>query len=288
MNILSLSYGKDSLACIGACELLGWKIDRIVHAEVWATDTIPADLPPMVEFKKKADKIIKERWGIEVEHFFAIKDGYKNTYDKQFNQKVTQKCMDKRLKKWEEPQRCHNDNGNPNIYGFPIVKGAWCNSMLKMQAINQAKKSIDDCVSLIGIAIDEPNRFHNLDKKNKSPLVEIGWTEADCKQWCIDNDLLSPIYTDECTRGGCWFCHNQGVNQLRELRHNYPDLWALLLKWDNDSPVTFHSDGHTVHDFDERFKAEDEGFLNPTDRFHWNDLDMQQFNIFHYLKKSEV
>ena len=45
MNILSLSYGKDSLACIGACELLGWKIDRIVHAEVWATDTIPADLP---------------------------------------------------------------------------------------------------------------------------------------------------------------------------------------------------------------------------------------------------
>ena len=35
---------------------------------MWATDTIPADLPPMVEFKAKADRIIKERWGIEVEH----------------------------------------------------------------------------------------------------------------------------------------------------------------------------------------------------------------------------
>ena len=67
-HILSLSYGKDSLACLGAIEQLGWPLDRIVHAEVWATDTIPADLPPMVEFKHKADEIIRERWGIEVEH----------------------------------------------------------------------------------------------------------------------------------------------------------------------------------------------------------------------------
>lgn len=69
---LSLSYGKDSLACLGAIEKLGLPLNRIVHAEVWATQTIPADLPPMVEFKKKADKIIKERWGIEVEHVCAV------------------------------------------------------------------------------------------------------------------------------------------------------------------------------------------------------------------------
>lgn len=69
--ILSLSYGKDSLACLGAIEQLGLPLTRIVHAEVWATDTIPADLPPMVEFKAKADEIIKQRWGIEVEHFRA-------------------------------------------------------------------------------------------------------------------------------------------------------------------------------------------------------------------------
>ena len=70
-HILSLSYGKDSLACLGAIEQLGWPLDRIIHAEVWATDTIPADLPPMVEFKAKADEIIKRRWGIEVEHYAA-------------------------------------------------------------------------------------------------------------------------------------------------------------------------------------------------------------------------
>ena len=75
-HILSLSYGKDSLACLGAIEELGWPLDRIVHAEVWATDTIPADLPPMVEFKAKADAIIKERWGIEVEHLYGEKTRY--------------------------------------------------------------------------------------------------------------------------------------------------------------------------------------------------------------------
>ena len=30
-----------------------------------------------------------------------------------------------------------------------------------------------------------------------------------------------------------------------------------MLKWDNDSPVTFKSDGTTVHDFEERFANED-------------------------------
>lgn len=43
--ILRLSYGKNSLACWGAIEQLGWRLDRIIHAEVWATDTIPADEP---------------------------------------------------------------------------------------------------------------------------------------------------------------------------------------------------------------------------------------------------
>jgi hypothetical protein len=70
--VLSLSYGKDSLACLEAIKLLGLPLDRIIHAEVWATNTIPADLPPMVEFKAKADAIIKERYGLTVEHISAV------------------------------------------------------------------------------------------------------------------------------------------------------------------------------------------------------------------------
>lgn len=251
-HILSLSYGKDSLACLGAIEQLGWPLDRIVHAEVWATDTIPADLPPMVEFKAHADRIIKERWGIEVEHFKADV-----SYERRFYtvKKKSRAGM---------------------IYGFPFsVAGNWCNSDLKMAAIKKATRSIVGAIQYIGIAADEPNRFHNLTETKKSPLVEAGWTEEMCRKWCEDNDLLSPIYTTA-TRGGCWFCHNQGVNQLRLLRKNYPDLWALMLKWDSDSPVSFHADGRTVHDFDRRFQLEDEGLISPDDKiFRWDMLNAE-------------
>lgn len=51
------------------------------------------------------------------------------------------------------------------------------------------------------------------------------------------------------------------------LRHNYPNLWRLLLKWDVDSPTI---DYHTVHDYDKRFQMEDEGLLTAGDRkFRW-------------------
>lgn len=128
-------------------------------------------------------------------------------------------------------------------------------------------------VNYVGIAIDEPIRLARLEGTNKiSPLAAIGWTEADCRKWCEENDLLSPIYTTS-TRGGCWFCHNQSLDQLRLLRKTYPELWALLLKWDADSPVSFKPDGHTVHDFDKRFALEDDGRI-PADRtFRWKMLE---------------
>ena len=260
-HILSLSYGKDSMACIGAVKILGWPLDRIVTADVWATDTIPADLPPMVGFKAYADKMIKERWGIDVEHFRA-----KATYEQVLYRVVGEKALEARKAdgKWHR-------RGIPYIYGFPAQKGAWCNSELKRSALNAANRF--NGIYYIGIAADEPSRFHNLTDTKKSPLVELGWTEADCRRWCEENDLLSPIYTTA-TRGGCWFCHNQGVGQLRMLRKNYPDLWELMLKWDADSPVTFKADGHTVHDYDRRFSLEDEGLIAEDDRiFRWSMLD---------------
>lgn len=254
-RVLSLSYGKDSLACLGAIEQLGLPLDRIIHAEVWATDTIPADLPEMVEFKEKADAIIKDRYGIEVEHISSEVSYEEQFYKRRFNKKKEIDC----------------------IYGFPCIKGAWCNDRLKTGLLNKINKGN---ICYIGIASDEPNRFHNLTDEKISPLVEAGWAEDMCREWCIKNDLLSPIYTTA-TRGGCWFCHNQSISQLRLLRKNYPELWRLLLKWDTDSPVSFKPDGHTVHDFDLRFRIEDEGLIDPKATFRWSMLDDDlQYTIF--------
>ena len=91
--------------------------------------------------------------------------------------------------------------------------------------------------------------------------------------------MMSPTYTTS-MRDGCWFCHNQGVAQLRNLRKNYPDLWAKLMALDLDSPVTFHADGHTVHDFDRRFQCEDEGLIKVDEKFRWSDIEYPQLRLF--------
>lgn len=95
--ILSLSYGKDSLACLEAIRQLGYPLDRIIHAEVWATDTIPADLPPMVKFKFKADKIIKERYGLDVEHIYATRGGVSSRTKNSFTPLLTKEEVKENL-----------------------------------------------------------------------------------------------------------------------------------------------------------------------------------------------
>ena len=135
-----------------------------------------------------------------------------------------------------------------------------------------------DIVDYIGIAADEPKRFGQLNEKKRAPLVEFGIDEGLCGLYCQYGDMLNPSYETSC-RDGCWFCHNQGVDQLRYLRKNYPEYWELLLKWDKDSPFTFKTDGHTVHDFDRRFEAEDKGIIVPGGKFRWKDLEVFGMNV---------
>ena len=87
--VACISHGKDSNAMLRAVKLLGLPLHRIVTSDVWATQDIPADLPPMWEWKKEADQTIKELYGIEVEHICAM-------------QKEKYPISDERKKKVEE------------------------------------------------------------------------------------------------------------------------------------------------------------------------------------------
>lgn len=153
-----------------------------------------------------------------------------------------------------------------------------------MSESRKSREATKDAIQYIGIASDEPIRIerHSKNKNVKMPLVEAKWTETMCREWCEKNDLLSPIYSSS-ARGGCWFCHNQSVNQLRLLRRNYSELWALFLKWDEDSPIAFRPDGHTLHDYDEKFQWEDDGFLPTEKQFRWADVANAQMNIFQII-----
>ena len=147
-HILSLSYGKDSLACLGAIEQLDWPLDRIVHAEVWATDTIPADLPPMVEFKARADAIIKERWGIEVEHVRSDRTAETMIY---------------------HIRTRGNRAGQRN--GWPRIKGCELQKALKVRPINTAQRI---GITYIGIAADEPERQKKIGEHAQKPSCGSG------------------------------------------------------------------------------------------------------------------
>ncbi len=109
--VASISYGKDSLAMLRAIKLLGLPLHRIIHSEVWATDTIPADLPPMVEFKKRADKIIKDLYGIEVEHICATRPAERESYESMFY------------------RRLQSGKFAGTIKGFPQTIGSWCKKL---------------------------------------------------------------------------------------------------------------------------------------------------------------
>ena len=163
-HIASISYGKDSLAMLEVIHQNGLPLDRIVTVEVMATATIPADLPPMMEFKAKADKIIFEKYGIRVEHITAPK-----SYEDYFYYK----CNGKKSR------------NAGKIYGFPLQKGNWCNSRLKVDVLDRIQKG---AITYIGIAADEPSRFHTLSETKRSPLVEYDWTESMCRDWCKAND----------------------------------------------------------------------------------------------------
>lgn len=71
-------------------------------------------------------------------------------------------------------------------YGWARPHCRWCTRMLKTDCLNK----LGDAVHYVGIAADETDRLRrtsNLNKSHRHPLVDWGWTEADCLQYCYDH-----------------------------------------------------------------------------------------------------
>lgn len=71
LYVASVSRGKDSTAMLRAIQLMGWPLDMIAAVDIWATDDIPAELPPMVAFKDEWDEKCLERFGLPVTRLCA-------------------------------------------------------------------------------------------------------------------------------------------------------------------------------------------------------------------------
>ena len=216
--IASCSFGKDSLAMIIKIKELGLPLDEVIYCDIrFDGEPCSGEMPLMKEFIPKAEKILKERYGITVKHLT-----YKRTFKEQF---------------YTVKERGNHKGDN---YGFPYTIGSWCNSRLKIEPIKKYLKEIEeDVIQYVGIAYDEPKRYEKLDKKTHvAPLYDLKITEKEAMEICRENDLLSPIY-ETSFRGGCWFCPKQRLSQLKYLYKTYPELWNQLKEMEKDSFNTF-------------------------------------------------
>ena len=240
MNVFSLSFGKDSMATLILAAEQGIPIDRVIYVEVKFNDEISGEHPLMAEWIPTAEKRLKELFGVTVDHAYS---GI--SFEEQFY-KVKQK-----------------GNHVGDIYGFPFVARAWCNSMLKVRAINRYLSQFQEgTTQFIGIAYDEPVRWERMEKKEtekckyRSLRVEQKLTEQDAFEICKRYDLLSPMYSvDGIYRGGCWFCPKQCLADLYSLWKAYPDLWQRLCEMEPDSHNTFKPNGVTLSSLAERFES---------------------------------
>lgn len=241
MNVFNLSFGKDSMATLLLAIEQGIQIDHVMYCEIKFNDEISGEHPIMAEWIPEAEYVLKKNYGIIVDHAFSI------TYLEQF---------------FKTKQKGNHIGDN---YAFPHIIGAWCNSRLKIAAINNylAQFGNRNITQFVGIAYDEPRRWERMkaketkNRKYRSLLVEQKLTEQDAFQICEKNGLLSPIYKcdDGIYRGGCWFCPKQCNADLYSLWKNYPDYFQKLVELEPYSPHNkFNPDGNPS-DYAKRFEA---------------------------------
>lgn len=231
--VASLSFGKDSMAMLIKIKELGLPLDEVIYVDIMFDDDTSGETPEMASFITKAEKILKEKFNIEVTHLRGV------TFKEQF---------------YKIKQRGKHIGDN---YGFPYTIGAWCNDRLKMQPIKEyMRKQKEQVIQYVGIAYDEPERYERLNHETHiAPLYDLKITEKEAMEICEKYDLLSPIYKTS-FRGGCWFCPKQRLSQLKWLYQEHNDLWNILRDMEKDSFNTFRPNT-TLKDLEERFKNDE-------------------------------
>lgn len=227
--VLSLSFGKDSMALLIEVIKRKLPLDYVIFCDIRFNDEISGEHPIMAQWIPEAEKILKDKFGVDVIHlkgkwtfeslFFKTKEATKRTNPKHIGQ----------------------------IYGFPYLIGAWCNSRLKLEPIKKFERELikegESITWYVGIASDEPKRLERYkqletDKIKYITLADLKISEIDAFEICKQNNLLSPKYSNS-FRGGCWFCNKQSLADLWNLWHDYPEYYKKLEDMEKQSPNTF-------------------------------------------------
>lgn len=240
---LSWSGGKDSTASIILAHENNEPLDVIVFSEVMfeLKNGISGENPEHIYFINNIAKPLFEKWGYCVKILRSDKD-YLDFFYRII--KHPRKHMDHKGKK----------------FGFPIIKMCGVKRDLKLRPINDYFKNQKDVIQYVGICVDEKRRLESLHKQeNRVSLLEkYNITESQAKDLCEKYGLLSPVYKYS-KRGGCWFCPNAKLSELREIKNLYPEVWKKFVSLENENNVAnykWNIYGRTLKDIDEELNNE--------------------------------
>lgn len=239
--VLSLSGGKDSTA-LGLEWLARHKADPVTYPlhEVVYCDTW-MEFPAMMEHINQLEKIFMDA-GIK---FTRLKS------EKSFEYLM--------FDHW--PNFRKNSKFHEQGYSWPGPRSRWCTAMLKRDLIDRHLRGIQgkySVIQLTGLAADERERLQRENNINHlHPLAEWGWTEADCLKYCYSHGFDWGGLYEIFHRVSCWCCPLQSLEELRNLRKHFPNLWAKLLDMEHRTWRTFRAD-YSVDQLEIRFAFEDE------------------------------
>lgn len=237
--IVKFSGGKDSTAMLLRMIELGEKIDEVIFCDTYK------EFPAMYRHIERIKKVC-ENAGVK---FTTVKS--EKTFDYWMFEHIAKK------KNPNLPDR----NGR----GWATPMSRWCTGELKRDVSNRylrnIRKSHNINITLcVGLAADE---LYRLERKNnqcenhRHPLIEWGWTEKDCLEYCkskgYDWEGLYEIFD----RVSCWCCPLKPLGELRKLREHFPELWEELKEMDKRAWNKFRPN-YTVEQLDIRFELEAE------------------------------
>lgn len=236
-HILSCSFGKDSIATALLALQHGEPLDELVYCEVMFSETISGELPEHTRFIYDTAIPYFEQRGIPTRILRSEK-----TYQSCFFHVVSR------------------GDSKGKLSSFPLVGRCSIQRDCKLPPIREYQKSLPpDTVQYLGIAYDEPIRLARLKPGQVSIMQKYKVTESDAWNMCRAEGLLSPLYQYS-HRGGCWFCPNASMSELRHLYHAHPDLWQLMMKLQstpNKATEKFNR-SYTLWQLDEKFSLEGE------------------------------
>ena len=236
-HILSCSFGKDSIATALLALQHGEPLDELVYCEVMFSEEISGELPEHNRFIHETAIPYFEQRGIPTRVLRSEK-----TYLSCFYHVVTR------------------GKTKGMLSGFPLSGRCTIQRDCKLPPIKAYQKALPpDTVQYIGIAADEPKRLARLKPGQISLLDKYHVAEPEARSMCAAEELLSPLY-DFTKRGGCWFCPNASISELRHLYRYQPELWQLLLELQDvpNKPTERFSWRRTFREIDERFRQEGE------------------------------